>query len=90
MVEALSAGIDVLVSDIDGLSEIAKKTGFGYTFKSGDINECALKICEIYSNRNNMESQVQFELQRQVCKKYFDVENTAKSYLDEYKKMVLI
>ena len=85
VIEALAAGIDVLVSDIDGPLEIIKKTGYGKIFKSGDAEDCALKIFEIYSNTDTSLSQPRHKLQRLACKYYFDIEITAKNYLDEYR-----
>ena len=84
IIEAMAAGIEVLVSDIDGPREIIKKIGYGYKFKSGDSNDCALKIYEIYSNRSQSSS----GLQREACKKLFDIKITAKNYLDEYRNLL--
>lgn len=88
VIEAMAAGIEVLVSDIDGPLEIIEKIGHGQKFKSGNADDCALKIYEIYSNYNIIESQFRSESQRQACKKLFDVEITAKKYLDEYKNLL--
>lgn len=88
IVEALVAGIEVLVSDIDGPLEIIEKIGYGYKFKSGDADDCALNIYEIYSRRNVAESHSRSELQRQACKVFFDIETTAKKYLDEYRDLL--
>ena len=88
IVEALAAGIEVLVSDINGPGEIVDKTGYGYKFKSGNAEDCAIKIKEIFSNPKLFESQERSELRRQVCKKYFDVEVISKKYLAEYKTLI--
>ena len=88
IVEALAAGIEVLVSDIDGPLEIIDKIGYGYKFKSEDSVDCALKIYEIYSKPNIAEAQERSEQQRQACKNFFDIEITAKKYLDEYRKLL--
>jgi glycosyltransferase involved in cell wall biosynthesis len=85
IIEALAAGIEVLVSDIAGPLEIIEKIGYGYIFNSGNAEDCALKIFEIYSNANAPVSQPRHKLQRLACKYYFDVEITAKNYLDEYR-----
>ncbi len=85
IVEAMAAGIEVLVSDIDGPLEIIEKIGYGYIFKSGNAEDCASKIFEIYSNADSPVSQPRHKLQRQACKYYFDIEITAKNYLDEYR-----
>jgi glycosyltransferase involved in cell wall biosynthesis len=84
IVEALAAGIEVLVSDIDGPLEIIENIGHGNNFKSGNADDCALKIFEIYSNCNVLNSPTKYELQRRACKDLFDVEVTAKKYLAEY------
>lgn len=88
IIEAMAAGIEVLVSDIDGPLEIIEKIGHGQKFKSGNADDCALKIYEIYSKSNIMDSHIQLELQREACKKLFDIEITAKNYLDEYKNLL--
>jgi len=88
IVEAMAAGIEVLVSDIDGPLEIIEKIGYGYKFKSGDAIDCALKMYEIYSNHNIVKSQTRSELQRETCKGLFDIKNTAKKYIDEYINLV--
>ena len=85
VVEALAAGIEVLVSDVDGPLEIIEKTGYGNIFKSGNAEDCASKIFEIYSNADDSVSQPRHKLQRLACKYYFDIEITAKNYLDEYR-----
>lgn len=88
IIEAMAAGIEILVSDIDGPLEIIEKIGHGHKFKSGNTDDCALKIYEIYSNCNIMDSNFRLEMQREACKKLFDVEITAKNYLDEYKNLL--
>jgi glycosyltransferase involved in cell wall biosynthesis len=90
IVEAMAAGIEVLVSDIDGPLEIIEKIGQGHMFINGSADDCALNIYKIYSNRNNIELQSKLMLQRQSCKKMFDIEITAKNYLVEYKKLINI
>lgn len=87
IIEAMAAGIEVLVSDIDGPREIIEKIGHGHKFKCGNADDCALKIFEIYSNFNLMGSQIRLESQREECKKLFDVEITSKNYLDEYRSL---
>lgn len=88
IVEALAAGIEVLVSDIDGPLEIIDKLGYGYKFKSGDADDCALKIYEIYSNRNVDALQLSAKLQRQASTELFDIKNIVENYLAEYSKLI--
>jgi glycosyltransferase involved in cell wall biosynthesis len=88
IVEALAAGIEVLVSDIDGPLEIIENIGHGHKFKSGNSEDCAQKVFEIYSNCNIFDYQVRFELQRQACKELFDIEVTTNNYLNEYRNLL--
>ena len=88
IIEAIAAGIEVLVPDIDGPLEIIEKIGYGHKFKCGNAEDCALKLYEIYSNRDSVESKSRSEFQRNACKKFFDVEVTAKNYLDEYRNLM--
>ena len=55
IIEGMAAGIEVLVSDIDGPLEIIEKISYGHKFKSGNAEECAQKILGIYSNRDSVE-----------------------------------
>ena len=89
IIEAMAAGIEVLVSDIDGPLEIIGKVGFGHKFKCGDAEDCSLKLYEIYSNRESVDSQSRSELQREACKKFFDIGVMVKNYLEEYRKLFL-
>lgn len=88
IVEAMAAGIEVLVSDIDGPREIIEKIGHGHMFKRGSADDCALNIYKSYTNRNIMELQSKSVLQRQSSMKIFDIEITAKNYLEEYKEVL--
>ena len=88
IIEAMAAGIEVLVSDIDGPLEIIEKIGYGHKFKCGDAEDCAQKILGIYSNRDSIESKSRSEFQRNACKKFFDVEVTAKSYINVYRNLL--
>ncbi len=88
IVEAMAAGIEVLVSDIDGPLEIIEKIGYGHKFKSGNAGDCALKIYEIYSTRDVNTLQLSAKRQRLACTELFDIKNTVENYLAEYKKLI--
>ena len=90
IIEAMAAGINVLVSEIDGPLEIINKMNSGFKFESGSVDECASKIYDIISQENKLISTEKFEIQRNTCKNLFDVEITAKKYLDEYKKLLSV
>lgn len=83
VVEAMAAGVPVLVSNIDGPMEIIDNGSYGYFFKSQDVNSLAEKLYEIisdYSTYCNIAHTAMIHV-----KEHFSVETTAKAYLREYK-----
>lgn len=81
VVEAMCAGVPVLVSDIQGPMEIIDNGKYGYHFKCGDINDCALKLLNFMKDGKNVNMT---GMARQRALKLFDVKYTAESYLKEY------
>jgi len=94
VVEGIAAGLAVLVSDIDGPKEIIDKTGFGFSFQSGNAEDCANKIYKIYIEYRTSEFYLKIKQQQLKCKELFDIKKTSDKYINEYctikNKMVII
>jgi glycosyltransferase involved in cell wall biosynthesis len=89
IVEAMAARVPVLVSDIEGPMEVIDHGNYGYFFWTGDHVDCGDKIALIM--KDSQRDGVQEFLQgiAEYARRRFDVATTAKSYLDEYKKVIL-
>lgn len=81
VVEAMAAGIPVLVSDNDGPMEVIAGGRYGYHFKSGSSRDCADKISAIIDNYPDKEFIA--AARRHVCQN-FDVAKTARHYIEKY------
>ena len=89
IIEAMAAGIEVLVSDIDGPLEIIEKIGYGHKFKSGDAGNCASEICKIYYKYNATRVLgITLNRKEKVCEKLFNIEITTRNYLEEYRNLL--
>lgn len=86
VVEAMAAKVPVLVSDQEGPLEIIDNGKYGLTFKAGDANDLAHKIKQVLDNPIPIES---LNSAWYHVKNSFDVRNTAKLYLDYYRKDVI-
>lgn len=84
IVEAMCAGVPVLVSDIQGPMEVINDGKYGRYFRCGDSEDCAKEISKIlYGDVDQNIAKVA----RQYALKEFDVKNTARGYLDEYERI---
>jgi glycosyltransferase involved in cell wall biosynthesis len=77
--EAMACGIPVLVSDVEGLTEITGNAGF--QFKSGNNEHLAYMIEFIFQNPKKAYANVQVGLERV---KIFSIKNTASNYTNLY------
>lgn len=82
IVEAMCAGVPVLVSDIQGPMEVIGEGNYGYYFKCGDSVDCARVIGEVVNGPAGVVADA-----RQYAMDLFDVRQTAKNYLNEYEKI---
>lgn len=82
IVEAMAAKVPVLVSDIDGTSEVVSNGKYGACFKVGDHCDLAKKITEIICNidqhRRIAEEAYEYAIER------YSLTNTARKYIDNY------
>ncbi len=86
--EAMAAKIPVLVADIEGPMEIIAQGEYGYFFKVDDASACANEIAKIIKVRTESAFLNAMEAARQRVFNQYDVSNTAKLYLIEYKKLL--
>ena len=84
--EAMSANVPVLVSSGQGPSEVTKGECYGWTFKNGDSMDLASKIFYI-SQHYNQALDKSTEAHQHVVRNY-DVSITARSYLNEYERII--
>ena len=80
--EAMAAKVPVLVSNIDGPIEIIKNGEFGHFFKSGNSDDCALRIKEIIEHYD--EKKELLEKAYRHCVDNYSIERTAKKYIENY------
>ena len=88
VIEAMAAMVPVLVSDIEGPMEIIENGRFGYYFISEDYEDCANQIINI---KRQSKDQKFIEDRKNIAKSAkdrFELESTAKKYIDEYKNVV--
>lgn len=83
--EAMVAKIPVLVSANQGPMEIIDNGRYGYYFKNQDFKDCAAKI-ELFLKGNDDKSMIDKAYHRVVD--LYNVELTAKAYLDKYKDFI--
>lgn len=86
VIEAMAAKVPVLVSDeFQGPIEIIGYGKYGFTFKNGDIEDCAMQISNIINDPyfdRNVDSVFQY------ANDHFNVKGTALNYVCEYKRLL--
>jgi glycosyltransferase involved in cell wall biosynthesis len=88
VVEAMAAGVPVLVSDLEGPREIIEKGRLGFLFQPESIEDCARQIANIHDLRvDDSLAQMIGEARQHVLEKY-DVKRTAEEYLAEYRNVL--
>ncbi len=84
VIEAMAAGIPVLVSNVDGPMEIIGEGKYGSYFTSGDETDCALKIKEIKEKSIKAEFRKHLEESRVYVNNTFSIKSTSINYCDSY------
>lgn len=87
IVEAIFARIPVLVSNLEGPMEIIDKGKWGTFFEKGNVDALALNLLKIM-HMNDDEKNDMTEGAYLYARARFDIHNTAKKYLAEYKEYV--
>lgn len=88
VIEAMAARIPVLVHNMYGPMEIIQNGKYGYCFGIGDANDCAAKILQIIADYGGEDTRTKLDLAYDYVRKNFDITQTAKSFLDEYRKVL--
>lgn len=81
--EAMAAKVPVLVSDQEGPMEVIDNGAYGFHFPSGNVEKCAAAIREIMQRSDR---KVLAEKAASYVAKMFDIRQTARNYLQEYRK----
>jgi len=84
VIEAMAAGIPVLVSDVDGPMEIIREGEYGTYFTSGDDKDCAHKIQEIKEQTEKPEFREWIERTRVYVNQTFSISSTSSNYCESY------
>jgi glycosyltransferase involved in cell wall biosynthesis len=89
-VEAMIAGVPVLLSDLEGPSAVIEKGRFGFLFRPDDYAECAQAILHIREmKRNETDTLMRRALAaREHALSTFDVKRTASEYLRSYRDVL--
>jgi glycosyltransferase involved in cell wall biosynthesis len=82
IVEAMTAKVPVLVSDIEGPMEVIDNGKFGWSFKTGDASDCAEKLQRIMNDYHACITVVNRAYERAITE--FDIKKTSDTYLKHY------
>ena len=85
--EGMAAKIPVLISSNTGACEVIKNGEYGYIFENGNAADCADKIAKIMT-LTNTEINNKTNAALDYVRATFDINVTAKKYLDEYSKII--
>jgi glycosyltransferase involved in cell wall biosynthesis len=86
VVEAMAAKLPVLISDVEGPMEIIEKGKYGFYFKAGDVDNCAIKLMEIIDAINNDPDnlyKITRDARQHVINNY-NITRTVNKYIDNY------
>lgn len=84
VVEAIAAGLPLIVSDIDGPKEILTYLKVGNFFEPSNFEELSLKIDEIYKMYLNDEIEIGNIIPGDEKFQIFNIRNTSHKYIKEY------
>lgn len=84
VIEAMTAGLPVLVSDIGGPMEIIKNGRYGYHFKTQDEINCAKQLNTIIAHLANGEFIQKAEEIRDYVSENYSIKTVAEKYLKNY------
>jgi len=87
VVEAMAAGLPVLVSDIEGPMEVIERGRYGYFFRSEDVDGCAKQILDIMKLSSSPGFVQARKAVEQYAKNTYDVTTTAKRYVMDYSRI---
>jgi glycosyltransferase involved in cell wall biosynthesis len=88
VVEAMAAGVPVLVSNIEGPMEIIDNGKYGSYFQVGDHLDCSEKMIHIMKNSEHRILPEELQRVAEYARRRFDITETANLYLDAYGKLI--
>jgi len=86
--EAMTTRMPVLVSNIEATMEIINGGSLGYFFETNNYQDCAEKIKKIREEYGSSEQKEILEKAYVYVEQNFNVQVTAKKYLDEYERQM--
>ena len=86
-VEGMAAKIPVLVSNIDGLKDVARNGEMAFMFQSENIDDLVEKICQIL-NMDVSEKKKKCDRAWKYAMNEYDVSRTSQDYLDCYESFL--
>jgi glycosyltransferase involved in cell wall biosynthesis len=90
VVEAMAAGVPVLVSDLEGPREIIEMGRLGFLFQPESVEDCARQIANVHDRRSSASlAQVLLAAREKALIKY-NVKRTAEIYLAEYLEILSV
>lgn len=84
IIEAMAAKLPVLVSDVEGPSEIVKNGKYGWLFKHADENDCALQIQRMIKEYDSQPFKKVVQEAYEYAQTNFLIKKTAEQYIKEY------
>jgi len=84
VVEAMTAKIPVLVSNIEGPMEIIDYGNYGYYFNAGNEEDCAVKIKTIINEFSENDNSNKLDNAYNYAFSNFNIQATSQNYLDNY------
>lgn len=81
-IEAMAAGLPIIVSDVPGLRDVVGNAG--WLFQKGNSNELAKKIIKLLNSKKETDKLKEKGLQRA---RVFSIENTVQQYINLYKSV---
>ncbi|MBN1599805.1 MAG: glycosyltransferase family 4 protein [Bacteroidales bacterium] len=84
VIEAMAAGVPVLISDIDGPLEITQYGKLGYLFKSEDYIQFAEQIVNVWNDINSGIIKKKIKEAKIFADKTFSIQATSENYLKNY------
>ena len=84
IIEAMGAGIPVLVPNLEGPLEIVEGGRYGDTFRCGDADDLAHRITQIIVERHTVRFLERLTAARQMAIARYDIANTAAAYVNAY------
>ena len=83
--EAMSAKVPVIVCDLEGVKDVVGGGQYGCLFRAGNSESLAKQICTFLQKQTSLQK---VEEAYGFATVHFDIRNTAKRYLEEYRKVI--